>query len=814
MSGFISDLRYTIRALRKNPAFTLVATLVLALAIGANAAVFSVVDKVIVRPLSIANADRVVVIWPRERVNPTTIGEISHWTFRLWQREARSFETLAAFGSVNWSLVLREDGEATKLPVAAVSASFFPLVRTPPALGRTLLPEDDRRGAANVVVLSHRTWTQRFGAHPSVVGRRLMLDGRGYTVVGVMPPDFDYPRGAELWVPVVSELVEASTPNLDTLEAPWFGVLFVLGRLGEGVTLEQARTEVTTLIERNAGDAFGPGMEAVLTPVREHIFGKTRPSLLALTVSVGLVLLIACANIATLLVVRSSRHSHETAVRVALGASRWRVVRQSVTDAFVLSVLGGISGLLLGRWMMNALVALAPGDVPRLDLVRFDSRTVIFAWVVCLATAILAGIGPGLHLSHANLAESLKAGSARLTRARRLRRGFVVAQVAVSLLLLVGAGLVARSFVNLLRLDLGYDPANVLTLDVELPDAPAQRRTEFYKALLERIRALPGVEATGAIFLRPLEHTAIGTDATILLEGQRVENRDWQKNPGANYETITPDYFRAMRMRVLRGRAFTEQDTERAPQVVIVSENLAARLWPGEDPIGKRLLRPGAPKDANGEPQWSTVVGVVQNALYRGLTDIRYDLYVPYLQNPDRVKHLMVRTSSDPLALASTIRAEVRSLEPTALVEGVRTMDAIVGHAMAPWRFSAWTLALLSLLALTLSMVGMYGVVSQMIVERTREIAVRTALGACSRDIIVLVLREGLILTLLGMVLGLALAAGGSRLLSGLLFGIPSVDPITFVAVPALAILTTLIAIVLPARRAARVDPLVALRYE
>jgi putative ABC transport system permease protein len=817
MNGFAQELRYTLRGLTKNPGFALSAILMLALAIGANTAVFSVIDKVLVRPLPIVDADRVVVIWPRERANPTTIGEISHWIFRLWQQEARSFDALAAIGSVNWSMVLREFGDPTTIPVAAVSASFFPLVGTPASLGRTLLPEDDRRGAANVVVMSYHSWVRRFGGDPQIVGRRLILDDSGYTVIGVMPDGFDYPRGAEFWIPVVPVLDEASTPTLNVLEDPSFGVLFVLGRVRHGVAIDQARAEVSGLIERHAGDAFVAGEEAVLTPVRDHIFGKTRPALLALAASVGLVLLIACANIATLLLVRSAARTHETAIRVAIGASRWRIVRQSLADALVLSILGGLAGVLLARWTISGLVMLAPADVPRLDAVRFDGRTLGFAWTACLAAAVLGGLFPGLHAWRWNVADALKLGGSRLTPSRTLRRCFVVAQISVALMLLVGAGLVGRSFINLLNLDFGFNPTNVLTAEVTIPNATAVRNTAFYTALLERVRILPGVQSAGAIFLRPLEHTAIGLDASIFIDGQRIDPkyRDWEKNPRVNYEATTPDYFLAMQMSVLRGRAFIASDTDRAPQVVIISDGLARRLWPGQDALGKRLLRVGAPKDANGQPVWSTVVGVVENARYRGITDVRFDLYVPYLQRPeDPVKHLMVRTSTDPLSLASAIRAEAVRLEPAALVEGVKSVDEMVGCAIAPWRFSASTLAFLSALALLLAIVGVYGIVSQSVADRVREIAVRIALGALPRDIVTLVLREGVLMMTAGIVLGSIIAIATSGVLSSLLFGVQPADPVTLLGMAALFMFVAVLAMLLPVRRALRIDPLVSLRYE
>ena len=411
----------------------------------------------------------------------------------------------------------------------------------------------------------------------------------------------------------------------------------------------------------------------------------------------------------------------------------------------------------------------------------------------------------------------LRTGGSRLTRSRTLRRGFVVAQVAVALTLLVGAGLVGRSFMNLLHLDLGFDPTNVLTVDVTVPNAGAERRTAFYTSLLERVRAIPGVEAAGAIFLRPLEHTGIGVDAPILVEGQRVDPsyRDSERNPAANYEAVTPGYFRAIGMRIVRGRPFAESDTANAPQVVIVSEGLARRLWPGQEAIGKRLLRPGAPTDTKGQPQWSTVVGVVQDARYRGLTDVRFDLYVPYLQRPaDPVKHLMVRTSADVPSLTRTIRSEALRLEPTALVERARKMDDMVDSAIAPWRFSASTLATLSALAFALAMIGVYGVVRQAVVERVREIAVRIALGAVPRDIVRLVLHEGLLMTAGGIALGLALTIGTAHTVASLLFGVQPLDVVTIIGAVVLFVLVAVLAMLLPARRAARVDPVVALRYE
>jgi predicted permease len=814
----LHDLRYSLRLLARAPGLSVTAVCTFALALGVNIAVFSIVDRVLIRPLPIADADRVVIIWPREKSNITTLGEISHWAFRAWQRDARSFETLAAVGSVNWSLVLRESGESATVPIAAVSASFFPLTRTPATLGRTLQPDDDRRDSARVAVMGYATWVRRFGSDPDIVGRRLMLSGAAYTVVGVMPDGFDYPRGAELWVPVVPQLADASAKwNIDALEAPGFGVLFVLGRLQAGVGIREAEAELSTLIARDTPRAFLPNMEAVVTPLREHVFGKTRSALVAITASVGLVLLIACANIAALLVVRAAARSQETAVRAAMGATRWRILRLSLADAVVLAALGGVAGVLMAQWTISGIVALAPPDVPGLDAAAINGRALLFAWCACVVAAIIAGVVPGLHAAGGNLVDALKAGDARFTRSHTLRRTFVVVQIAMAFALLVGAGLMGRSFLNLLRLDLGFDPTNVLTLNVEVPDAAPARRAAFYSALLEHVRAMHGVTAASAIALRPLAHTAIGTDALFFIEGQRVDSgsRDFELNPRANYEAITADYFRTMGIRVVRGRSFTDTDSDRSAPVVIVSEGLAQRLWPRQEPLGKRTLIPGGPRDARGQPAWATVVGVVENVQYRGLTDTRFDLYVPYLQNQkDAVGHVMVRTTIDPTSLAPAIRAEARRLEPTALVEAATTMDRLVSRAIAPWRFGASVIGLLSALALGVAALGVYGIVSQSVVERMREIAIRAALGAQSRDILRLVFGEGLRMTALGTILGLALAAGASRVLAALLFGVDGADAMTLVAIAVLLFGVGVIAMLVPARRAMRIEPTSALRQQ
>ena len=791
---------------------SLSAIFILALAIGAATAVFTVVDKVLIRPLPLEEPHRVVVMWPRETANPTTIGEVSNSIFRRWQQEVRSFQRLAAIGSTNWSLILRE-GEAATLPIASVSGDFFPLLGASAAIGRTLRPDDDRLHNSRVAVMSHGTWARRFGSDPGIVGRSLRFESGVYTIVGIMPDGFDYPRGAELWVPLLPELADSAAYwKVDAVNDPFWGVLWVLGRLKPDVSIDAARNEVSSLIGRDARVGFSPGMEAMLTPLDEHIFGNTRPALLALVACVGLVLLIGCANVAVLLLVRNAGRADEMATRLAIGATRWRVVRQSLSDAAVLSLFGGAVGIGVAYGMFKLLVALAPLEVPRLGTVRFDAVTVAFTAALSFVTAMLVGLGPGLQASWRSLAEILNSSGARIARTHRLRRTFVVVQVGLAIVLLVCAALVGQSFLNLLRIDVGFAPANVLTLDVSIPGAAFERHQAFYSALLTGVRALPGVQAAGAVYQRPLEYTGIGMDAGFVIEGQR-QFIDSEKNPRANLESITPDYFRAMGTSVIRGRAFTDADTLAAPRVAIVSQRLARQVWPGQNPIGKLMLPPGQGPDEKGQPRWATVVGVVQDARYRGINDLRYDLYLPEAQIPGmRVKHLMVRTTVDPASLTSSIRAQARRLDPTVLVENAIVMSSFVERATAPWRFSAWTLGLLGLIALALASFGVFATLSQSVVERTREIGIRVAVGALPRQVSALVFREGVALTAVGIALGSAVAMLTGGYLGRLLFEVPSIDAMTLAGMAILFCVVSAIAVYIPAWRAARLDPTVALR--
>jgi putative ABC transport system permease protein len=810
----LHDIRFSLRTLRREPLPAIAAISILALAISATAAVFGVADKVLLRPLPIEEPERVAVIWPRERLKPTTIGEISYATFRKWAEAAPEFVRLAAMGSVNWSLILRE-GEPATIPVAAVSGSFFTLLGATPAAGRTLGPEDDQRGSSRVAVVSHSSWIRRFGGDPDLVGRSLRFEDGLYTIIGIMPEGFDYPRGAELWVALVPQLQDASKQyNIDVLSEPGFGVLFVLGRLAPGVTHEAAQASVSALISRDAGASFRPDMEGVLTPLDEHIYGSSRPALIAVAGCVTLVLLIGCANVALLLLARVSTRASEFATRMAIGATRWHIVRQPVTDAWLLTTIAGAVAVGLTYWLVDLLLALVPADVPRIDSVRVDGRAIAFIAVVSVAIAWIVGSAAGVHAWHWNFSTALNGGF-RVAASQRVRSIFLVGQVALAFVLLVGAGLVGRSFVNLLNLDLGFRPTGVVTLDVTLPGAPGERHNAFYAALLDRVRTMPGVQAAGAIYQRPLEHAGVGMDATILLEGQRtdLQFRDWEQNPIVNLEPVTPGYFETLGFTLVAGRTFAESDTERAPRVAIVSERLARQLWPGELAVGKRILPPGIPPDEQGRPRWATVVGVVGDARYRGLTDMRFDLYVPHLQMPGMlVKHMMVRAAGDPLSVVGDIRSEAERLDSAALMEKVARMDDLVSRATAPWRFGAWTLSVLGVVGLGLASFGIFAAVSQSVVERTREIGIRMAVGAVPQDILRLILRGGLRVIVLGIALGLLIALGVSQVLTALLYGVSRNHPATLALMAMTLLSVSLMALLVPAWQAARVDPNVALR--
>ena len=786
----------------------LVAASALALGIGASTAVFSVVDAVLLRPLPFADAGRLVVAWQRSPDNSVPFIEVSYPDYLDWRQQARTFESMAIIPTVNSGFVLAGE-EPLQVQGRLVSGNFFDVLGARARLGRPLRPDDDRVGADRVVVLGHGLWQRRFGADRAVIGRKIVVDGTPMEVVGVMPPAFRYPPKAEMWTPVVPAIPEAVANR---------GVCWaiVVGRLGPGARLAQAQAELDGIVARLA-KAFPDAAAdaAVVKPLTDELFGPARPALLVLLAAVLLVMLVACANVSALLLARAADRQREIAVRLALGASRGRLVRQLLCESALIALAGVAGGLVLAEWGLAALIALVPTDVPRLQDAAIDLRVLAFAAALAAAAALLSGLAPALVASRPALTDALESGArtAGPGSAQRSLQGLLVgAETAVALVLLLGAGLMAQTFQNLRRLDLGYDPRHVLALEVVAPHGKYEKPAEWrslYQRLVERIARLPGVEASAGVFLRPL-WGQMGNDWLFTVEGQ--SDADSRRNPHVNLEAVTPGYFGTMRTPLLRGRDFTDRDAEGAPGVAIVSNDFARRYWPGQDPIGKRLKIPLP--DSPYHLTWLTVVGVVADARYREIQSSRLDLFLSYLQSPYGPRHIVVRTTGDPLAVAPSVRAAVRDADRELLAEDVTAMETVVAAALGGPRFGMQLLSAFALAALALAALGTYGVMAFLVGRRTREIGVRMALGARATDVTALILRQGLRPVMAGLTVGLGASLLLGRALGALLYGVAPHDPATMAAAAGTLAGIAAAACFLPARRAARLDPAAALRRE
>ena len=830
METLWQDLRYGVRSLLKTPGFTALAVLMLALGIGANTAIFSVVNAVLLRPLPFENQERLVMMWEAESDNPLI--EVSYPNFRDWREQSQLFEDMTALGSANWPKVLKTDADPIAVAYRGVSVSFFETLGITPHLGRTFEPGEDLPGASPVVVVSHAFWERRLQGDVEIVGKSVNLSGAPHTVIGVMPTGFQYPKGVELWGLVGPELADQRD----------LGVLYVIGRLKPGVAPGQAKAEVASIVSRlateyqTAPDTRG----AAITPLTDHFLGtETRPALLALWGAVALVLLTACANVASLFLVRTVARRKEIAVRLAMGAGRLRIARQLLTESVLLGLAGCVAGAVFASWSLATLLKLTPGDVPRMDAVAVDEVALAVTLALGFLTAVLVGVFPAWEMSRATASDSLREGArgtAEDRRGRFLRNFLVVSEVAMALILLVGATLMLESFWNLKQQNLGYRPESVLTMimghrDQTYPTIEEKRR--LIGEVLERIRPLPGVESVGAVLNRPFAFGPIGWDLWFIVEGQpnawnritveeegetRVymvpEDEAYDENPFVNYESVTPDYFRAMGTRLLEGRTFTNRDTADAPPVVIVGETLAERIWPEESAIGKRLITYPTEWDDQGNVIWRTVVGVVEDGRFRELEAPRMDLYLPYLQSPLAVGHLVVRTSSDPLTLAGAVRAQIKAIDDLLPVDKVTTMEDVVASEFAPWRFNMLMFVIFATLAVILASLGIFGVLAYTVTQRTREIGVRIALGAQRRDVLRLVVGQGLTLTLAGLALGSVLALALTRFIATLLYGVSPSDPLIYMGISLLLIAVALAASYFPANRACKVEPVTVLRYE
>lgn len=808
---FWQDLRYGLRMLRRNPLFTLIAVCTLALGIGANTTIFSVVNAVLLRPLPYRDAEQLVMVWHRnmnQRGPQAGHFELSPANFLDLQKQNQSFAQIAAF--VNHDFNLTGGREPERVKGWQTSAALFDLLGVAPFLGRGFTSNDDRDGADPVVVISYGFWQRHFGGQANAVGQKLRLDERNVTVIGVLPPGFEFPvKGSDLWMTLSMNPAQAN--------ARAAFLLSVVGRLKSGITMAQASSEMETiaLSMEQAFPRSNTGVRFAIEPLREQQGGGARRMLYLLVGAVGCVLLIACVNVANLLLARASVRERELAVRAALGAGRQRLLRQMLTESVLLSLLGGGCGLLLAWWGVRALRAIETGGLVRLDQVGLDGRVLSFTLGVSLLTSVLFGLAPALHSSRLKMNQTLKDGG-RGTADRagnRLRGAFVIAEVALSLVLLVGAGLLIRSFVQLLRVDSGFRSERLLTLRVELSQAKLQDPSQgvsFYQQVLECIQALPGVEAVSIVNALPI--ATPGMRSALTFE-DKPDPPPGQPQLGNN-RVISPDYFRSLGIPLLGGRALTLQDNASAPPVAVINQSLARRYWGDENPLGKRF-KVGV---RNADSQWLTVVGLVGDVRQEGLSNLPLpEFYTPFTQSHARMARprvLAVRTVGDPLALAGTIKSAIWSIDRDQTIYEVQTMEEIVGKWLAPRRFSLMLLGLFATLALVLGGIGMYGVISYGVTQRRKEIGLRMALGASHRDIIHLVVRQGMLLTAAGIALGFAASLALTRFIAGFLYDVRTYDPLTLIGIILLLSAVAWLACWIPARRATKVDPLIILRHE
>jgi putative ABC transport system permease protein len=807
MNGFVQDLRFGVRMLSRSPGLTAAAILALALGIGANTAIFSVVNAVLLRPLPYPDADRLLSVHQVWVTSPDEHDVLSTDDVVALREGAAGVMQAAAYFSPVGGFAITGGGEPEQVAGTAVTAELFDVLGTRPALGRAFLPEDDRPGAEPVVVLSHALWQRRFGGDPKVVGRALTVDSRTHIITGVMPEGFRFPRDG------VADLWPIFRPERSDSRPPYYIRTVARPRPGAGpAEVQGALQSITRQIKERFPDASADWRLAT-APLKDELVGNARPALLVLLGAVALVLLIATVNIADLLLARATARRKEMAIRAALGAGRTRLARMLVTESLVLAAAGGLCGVILSLWGTDLLVRLGPRNLPRLHEVGIDLRVLLFTAAVTILSGVLSGLAPATRASRPGLAPALNAGArGTADRAGRRPRGLlVVTEFALAVMLLCGAGLLIRSFLRLQQVSPGFDAGGILTASISLPQArypDAAARSAFFREIVERAGNLPGVRAAAISMALP-------PDLLVMTNPYTVEGRPLPpgRNPPALAQLlIGGDYFHALGVPLLRGRAFTEADGAGAPEVMIINRTMAETLFPGEDPIGRRIQL----GDPDPDSPWVTIVGVVGDVKYTGLDKApEPTMYTPYEQNlwwP--TMYLLLRSSVDPAGLAQAVRAQVAGLDPLLPMSRVRTMDDLLGQSVAGPRFRTTLLGIFAATALLLAAVGIYGVLSYIVGLRTQEIGIRMALGARRRDVLALVLGQGMVLAGLGVAFGLVAALALSRVLAGLLFGVSPTDPVTFGAVSLVMAAAALPACCVPAWRATRIDPMVALRAE
>lgn len=806
MDSLIKDIRYCVKGLLKRPGFTAVTILTLALAIGANAAIFSLVNAVLLRPLPLPEADRLVTIWERYADRHRERSEAAIGTYNDWRSQQSTLEDVAALAGQ--SLNITGDGEPEKVSAYGVTANFFPLIGVQSALGRTFSPDEDKPDAAKVAVLSYDLWQRRYGGDREIINRQILLNNEKYSVIGVMPKGFQFLQSyVGIWTPA------AFTPKqLSDYDSHYINVV---ARLKRGVTLDQAQADIKTISQRIAADHpdDAPNMTSVVVPLRELLAGEVRRPVFLLLGAVAMVLLIACANIASLLLSRAAARRKEIALRTVLGASRLRIVRQLLTESILLALLGGTLGLLVATWSFSILKQLIPDTMVASTTLKIDLPVLLYSIIVTLATGIIFGLAPALQHSKIDLNEALKQSGGRTglsASSHRLRGAFIVAQVALAMVLLMGAGLLMQTVLNLRQQYSSLQAQKLLTMRTVLPlykYTEAYRRVAFYDEVLERVKALPGVTAAGYTTSVPLQWKGGGND--VMIEG-RAEP---PTNPEAIHRQVSTDYLQSMGVGLREGRYFESTDKKGSVPVVIVNETFARNFWPNENAIGRRfkLSSPTAP--------WVTIVGIVNDVRQMGMdAPVKAEMYFPYRQitthSGYRPRDLAIRTTGNPIDLLPAVREQIRAVDPDQPISSIATMEQLLIEETGPRHLGTILLSAFAGFALILASLGIYGVLSYFVTQQTPDIGVRMALGAQRANILRLILGKGMRLVLIGVALGLVTAFGVTRVMTSLLFGVSATDPMTFVAIPLLLIAVALLACYIPARRATKVDPLVALRYE
>ena len=833
MNSLLQDLRFGLRILIKNPVFTFIAVITLALGIGANTAIFSVVDAVLLRPLPYPEANRLVFLWSTMNSQGVPLSSSALPDYQGWRDRNQVFDELAAF--YNGDFNLSSAGSPPELIQGAyITSNLFQVLKISPSLGRLFTAEEEQFGRHHVVLLSYGLWQRRFAGDRNIVGRDIKLGGETYTVAGVMPrglPFFDNLPEVELWTP----LSFAPKDNMATRNNHFINVV---GRLKPGVTTEQAQQDANTIAKNMYEETPNDiGLGALVVPVQEQIAGDSRTGLLVLLGAVAFVLLVSCVNVANLLLARASARQKELAIRASLGASRARIVRQVIIECLPLGIIGGLLGLLLAVWGIDLLSSLLPASLPRGNPITVNSRVLLFTFALALLTILIFGLLPALQAARADVRESLNEGGRSGIGSRRqgrLRRLLVIAEVALALVLLAASGLMVRSFIKLRQVDLGFTEHSVLTLRVPVPQAkyPTPKTADdprdpaglvFYEQLLERIRTLPGVTSATAATLLPLG-AGQGWGKFLSVEGHTADSID--KVPLVRFALVSPDYFRTLGIGLRQGRSFATDDKSNSQPVAIVNETLARRFFPNENPVGKTIwmgppenLMPAESLTVVGRFPRRLIVGVVSDVKGGSLNQPTPSLvYAPLTQHRREgwSNNLMVavQTSTTPEALTAAIRDQVRALDPDQPVTSIRTMDQLLSRTLSEARFSLLLFGLFAALALVLAAIGIYGVMATAVTQRTHEIGLRMALGAQKRDVLRLVIGEGMILVVIGIAAGLASAVALTRLMSTLLFGVSATDPMTLALITLLLAVVALLACFIPARRATKVDPMVALRYE